>query len=135
MTRGKKRKHDATIPKHIDQSKIPTGIYWNRRWKVWYAFHFEGKRRRKNFAGKDALLSDLHRIADELTGSDESTLDFMLEQFEQSDHFKHLGESTQEDYCYCRRVLQGYQTKLGVTFAKLDRKRIKRPVVQRLIDA
>jgi len=76
----------------------------------------------------------LHRIADELSGLDEQTLDYMLERFEQSDKFKNLKESTQDDYRYCRRVVQNFQTKLGVPFSKLNRKRIKRPIVQKLVD-
>jgi len=134
MTRGRKRKHDSTIPKHIDQAKIPNGIYWHRQRQFWYTIYVDGKSRSKKVADKTALLSDLHRIADELSGLDEQTLDYMLEQFEQSDKFKNLKESTQDDYRYCRRVLQNFQTKLGVPFSKLNRKRIKRPIVQKLVD-
>jgi len=134
MTRGRKRKHDSTVPKHIDQAKIPNGIYWHRQRQFWYTIYVDGKPRSKKVADKTALLSDLHRIADELSGLDEQTLDYMLERFEQSDKFKNLKESTQDDYRYCRRVVQNFQTKLGVPFSKLNRKRIKRPIVQKLVD-
>ena len=134
MTRGRKRKYDATIPQHIDQAKIPNGIYWHRQRHFWYTIYVDGKPRSKKVADKAALLSDLFRIADELSGLDEQMLDYMLEQFEQSDKFRNLTKATQDDYRYCRGVLQKFQTKLGVPFAKLNRKRINRPIVQKLID-
>lgn len=38
MTRGAKRKFNPSIPRHIDQGKLPKGIYWdpsgNGRWYV-----------------------------------------------------------------------------------------------------
>lgn len=125
------RKFDPTIPVVIDQRKIPVGCYWNRRDKYWYALP-AGKRKR--LAGADAMLSDLHSAMESLTGVDRSTLDFMLGKFEASKQFEALAARTQEDYKYCRKVLQGFQTKIGVPFSELRRVSITPPVVQRLID-
>lgn len=126
------RKPDPTIPVHIDQRKLPVGCYWNRRDRYWYALP-DGKR--KWLAGADALLSDLHGAMETLGGVDRTSLDYMLGKFEDSPQFKGLAAGTQEDYKYCRRVLHGFQTKLGISFAQLRRASITAPVVQRLVDA
>lgn len=125
------RKHDPSIPAFVDQTKLPVGCYWNKRDRYWYALP-NGKRRR--IAGAEAKLSDLHAAMESLTGVDRSTLDFMLGQFETSQQFADLADRTQEDYRYCRRVLQGFQTKIGTPFSELRRSSITLPAVQRLVD-
>jgi hypothetical protein len=45
MTRGRKRKHDPSMPKHIDQAALPRGIYWDRSGAGhWYVFEKSGAR-------------------------------------------------------------------------------------------
>lgn len=130
----RQRKPDRTIPVHIDQSKLPVGCYWNRRDRYWYTIR-PTMPRRKWLAGSDALLSDLHSAMETLGGVDRASLDYMLGQFEDSAKFKALAAGTQDNYRYCRRVLQGFQTKLGIPFANLRRASITAPAVQRLVDA
>jgi hypothetical protein len=125
------RKADPSIPAFIDQRKLPRGCYWNRRDRYWYALP-GGKRMR--VAGADAMLSDLHAAMETLSGVDRGSLDYMLGRFETSAQFTELAAGTQDDYRYCRRVLQGFETKVGVPFAELRRSGITPPVVQRLID-
>lgn len=125
------RKFDPTIPSAIDQRKLPNGIYWNRRDRYWYSLP-NGKYTR--VAGPDAMLSDLHAAMETLHGVDRGALDFMLGNFEASKQFKALAARTQDDYKYCRKVLQGFLTKIGVPFSELRRASITPPVVQRLID-
>ena len=64
MTRGAPRKHDPTIPAHIDQTKLPRGLYWDRsgngRWYVIEDHPDGGPRRKKTVAGPRARLSELH---------------------------------------------------------------------------
>lgn len=126
------RKPDPTIPVFIDQRKLPTGLYWNRRDSYWYALP-EGKRKR--IAGPEAQLSDLHAAMETLHGVDRGSLDYMLGKFENSDQFKALAQRTQDDYKYCRNVLQGFETKIGVKFADLRRAGITKPAIQRLVDS
>lgn len=129
----RQRKPDPTIPAHIDQHKLPVGVYWNRRDSNWYTLR-DGKRS-KPIARADALLSDLHKAIEMIGGTDISTLDYMLNLFEESAQFKtEIGEATQTDYRYCRGALKKYQTKLGVTFANLRRAMITAPLVQRLVN-
>jgi len=125
------RKPDSTIPVHIDQAKIPKGCYWNRRDRYWYALP-DGKR--KWLVSADALLSDLHAAMETLHGVDRGSLDYMLGKFEASPQFAELAKGTQDDYKYCRSVVQGFKTKLGVSFGDLRRASITPPAVQRLVD-
>ncbi|TAN06571.1 MAG: integrase [Rhodanobacteraceae bacterium] len=69
-----------------------------------------------------------------LHGADRGTLDYMLGRFETSKQFEVLAVRTQDDYKYCRKVLQGFKTKLGIPFADLRRASITPPTVQRLVD-
>lgn len=130
---SRQRKPDPSIPDHIDQRKLPTGCYWNRRDRNWYTLR-AGKRS-KPIAGADALLSDLHKAMELAQGKDASTLDYMLGKFEESGQFtSEISEATRTDYRYCRDVLQRHSTKLGVTFAYLRRDAIKPPLIQRLVN-
>lgn len=128
----RQRKPDPSIPDHIDQRKLPTGCYWNRRDRNWYTLR-DGKRS-KPIAASDALLSDLHKAMELAKGSDSSTLDYMLGKFEASEQFAKRAKATQDDYRYCRQALQRHQTKLGVPFGMLRRSMITMPLIQRLVD-
>lgn len=125
------RKLDPTIPAFIDQRKIPVGCYWNRRDRYWFALP-AGKRKR--LAGPDAMLSDLHAAMENLHGVDRGSLDYMLGKFEASAQFAQLAPGTQDDYRYCRGVVQGFKTKLGISFAELRRSGITPVAIQRLVD-
>lgn len=131
----RQRRHDSTIPAHIDQKKLPVGVYWNRRDRYWYTILREPKPRRQRIAGSDALMSELNKTIEQLHGVRHDSLDHMLGLFAASDKFKGLAAATQEDYAYCRRALQRHKTKLGCSFAELDRAKISTPLVQKLIDA
>ncbi|MGN6313216.1 MAG: site-specific integrase [Rhodanobacteraceae bacterium] len=125
------RKPDPTIPAFIDQRKLPVGCYWNRRDRYWYALP-GGKR--KWLAGPDVMLSDLHAAMETLHGVDRGSLDYMLGRFEASPQFKALAEGTQDDYRYCRKAVQEFKTKIGVSFGDLRRASITAVAVQRLVD-
>lgn len=135
MTRGRKRKFDPTIPSHIEQSLLPTGCYWNRRDRYWYTLVGGEAPRLRRLGGEDALLSDLHHAMELLGGVERDTLDYMLEQHEQSAAFRKLSRATQDDYRHCRKIVNGFMTKLGVSFGKLKRSKVDLPVVQSLVDA
>lgn len=129
----RQRKPDPSIPEHIDQRKLPTGCYWNRRDRNWYTIR-DGKRS-KPIGQAEALLSDLHKAMELASGVDASTLDYMLGKFEESGQFKaDISENTRTDYRYCRDALQRHQTKLGIPFANLRRAAITPPLIQRLVN-
>lgn len=130
----RRRRHDPTIPSHIDQKKLPVGVYWNRRDRHWYTILREPKPHRQRIAGPDAFMSDLNKAIERINGVRHETLDHMLGQFAKSGRFKGLAAATQEDYAYCRLALQRQGTTLGRSFAELDRARISTPLIQKLID-
>lgn len=129
----RQRKHDPTIPDHIDQRKLPVGVYWHQGNRKWYIIR-DGKRS-QSIAGADALMSDLHKAVESSRGVDAATLDYMLAAFEASEQFARRAKATQDDYRYCRQALQRYQTKMGVPFAGLQRAKITMPLIQGLVDA
>lgn len=139
MTRGRKRKHDPTIPAHIDQGSIPRGIYWQRGSTEgigrWFVFdRVEGKPKRKTVATADARLSDLHRIAEERAGVDRATLGYLLDEFHKSRRFAELAPGTRRGYEFCRRVAKAHETaKLG-RLGDLHVSRITRPGIQRVVE-
>lgn len=130
----RQRRYDPTIPSHIDQKKLPTGAYWNRRDRNWYTILSEPKPHRQRIAGSDALMSELNKAIEQLRGVRHETLDHMLGHFAESGRYKELASATRDDYAYCRLALQRYKTKLGCSFAELDRTKITTPLIQKLID-
>jgi len=135
MTKGRKRKHDPSIPAHIQQPLLPAGCYWNRRDRYWYTMVEGEAPRMRRLGGEDALLSDLHHAMECLAGIDRDTLDFLLDQHAKSAAFRKLAQDTQEDYIRCRKIINGFQTKLGVPFGNLKLRKVDLPVVQVLVDA
>lgn len=138
MGRGRKRKHNPTIPAHIDQALLPAGIYWDRTGSGrWYVLepHPEGGTRARTVASAAARLSDLHAIIEQRKGKHaRGTIGFVIEQFEESTEWTDLSSSTRADYSYCAEIVRGYKTKLGCTFDALQVDRLTTPVIQRLVE-
>ena len=67
------RKHSPDIPAHINQSKLPNGVYFDKRGRGrWYVQYRDeaGKLKTERIAGADATLSELHRIMEQRSGID-----------------------------------------------------------------
>lgn len=136
MPRGRKRKLNPDIPKHIDQSAIPAGCYFERgRWYVLEQNPVSGKRRKKTIANRQALLSDLHRMAEQRQGLPlRGTLRYAHQRFLQSDRFRKLSQSTQADYRYHGDLACDYKLKNGTLLGEREIDRIDEPAMQKLID-
>jgi integrase len=136
MTRGRKRKHDPTIPAHVDQGALPRGIYWDRRDRVWYVQprHANGKLGRKNVATADARMSDLHRIREQMHGEDTRSIGYVGRQFATSAKFAALAPGTREDYAYCLRAVEATRTRQGCTLAALHVDKLRPSHIQVVID-
>lgn len=134
MTRGRKRKHDSTIPAHIDQKKLPIGCYWDKRDRVWYTIHQGVKAKRQKLFNADAMLSDLHRAMEELHGVNRKSLEWLCEQYHASHVFKALADRTQKDYEAQRQIAISLPTKLGQPLGKLDYARLETHHFQRIVD-
>ncbi|CAD2266490.1 integrase [Stutzerimonas stutzeri] len=137
MKRGRQRKPNPNIPKHIDQGSLPRGVYYDARGTgVWYTLYQDegGKQRRKNLAGPRTTLSELHRLMEERSGVDRDSLAYLAEQYHQSQKFRSLAKKTQVSYCYSRDVLIAIPTKLGKPLGELAVRKFTPSLVQRLID-
>ena len=139
MPPGRKRKFNPTIPGHIDQTKLPIGIYWDRsgngRWYV-HEVDPEGRKRAPTVAGPKARLSDLHAIMEQRRGrAVQGTVDFVLDRFHDSTDFKALAKRTREDYARYRTLLSTLPTKVGVPFGQLLVARLTPAVFQRIVES
>jgi site-specific recombinase XerC len=138
MPRGRPRKYNPRIPAHIDQAKIPAGIYWDTSGSGrWYTIEraADGKPKAKTIAGPKAYLSDLYRIAEQQKGVAVGTVKAVLDYFHESVDFRALAKRTREDYDRYRAILIALPTKLGTRFGELAVARLTPPVIQRLVES
>lgn len=132
------RKHNPSIPLHIDQAKIPKGMYWDATGRGrWYVLEtaagIDGpKKARRTVAGPDAKLSELHSIME--TGENTGTVEWVCTQYHDSAKFKGLAAGTRDDYESARNVLISYPTNLGMPFGKLQVAKLRNHNFQRLVD-
>lgn len=137
MTRGRKRKFDASIPKHIDQSKIPNGVYWRpSKTKAgsgtWWLVK-DGTR--KNIASEAAMLSDLFAITETGNGLQRGTLEYVFEAFHASTEFRELAIGTQKGYLQSAKAISTLPTKLGKPLGELQVDKLNIPIIQRIIES
>lgn len=132
---GRRRRYDATIPAHIDQARIPVGMYWDKRTSVWYTLITDaaGKRRRQNQLKADARLSDLFARMDALAGSAQGTFAAVLDAFHDSAQFRDLAATTRRGYEQCRRWIIATKTAAG-PMGDLDVDSMPRAAIQTWID-
>lgn len=135
--RPTQRRENPAIPKHIDQNRLPKGVYFDARGRGhWYALTRDvaGRQRRNNIADATATLSELHRIIEQRQGIDRDTLRYLVEQFHQSPQYKGLEPKTRKDYDYCRELAVNLPTKLGKPLGDLATRHFKPALVQRITD-
>ena len=137
MTRGRKRKFDPSIPRHIDQNKIPNGVYWRpselKNGTGTWRFRIDGKW--KTIATEVAALSDLHTITETNNDIQRGTLEYVFNAFHDSTEFRELMIGTQKSYKQSAKFLINYPTKLGQPFGTLKVDRLTLPIIQRIIEA
>ncbi|SFU79595.1 site-specific integrase [Halomonas korlensis] len=134
---ARRRKHNPHIPAHIDQGRIPAGIYFDHRGHGrWYLLSRDegGRQRRQNIADHMATLSELHRIVEQRHGIDRNTLRYLADRFHQSAQYLALAPKTRSDYDYCRDALLERPTKLGKPLGDLPTRQFTPALVQRLVD-
>src|SRR5687768_7769430 len=115
-TMARSRKHNPTIPAHIDQRALPKGVYWdssgNGRWYI--LVQRNGKPARKTIAGRDAKLSDLHAMMESPGTPQRGTVEWLCDAFRSSPQFADLSPLTRRDYDYCRGVVVSLPTNAGL---------------------
>lgn len=135
---GRPRQLNANIPAHIDQAKLPSGVYFDHRWAkgTWYTLtRVDGKSRRQNILPSTASLAELHKKVEELRACDTTgTIDWLCGLFEASDKFRTLAAGTQEDYRYCRGILSREKDRKGGALGAWPIKAFDSTVIQRVID-
>lgn len=139
MARGRKRNtHDSTIPEHIDQARIPAGIYWDKSGAGrWYARNPPGSAKATTtVAQRAAMLSDLHAIAEQRKGADvRGTVGHVIAAFEEHDDFrKELSARTQSNYQAQAKIVRAFRLTTGQTLDQLFVDRINPPMIQRIVD-
>src|SRR5690349_14970715 len=118
MARGRPRKHDPTIPRHIDQTRLPRGIYWQRqgagRWYVFVPDPEGGPKQLKTVAGQLARLEDPQAIMARLAGDNaRGTIGYVHARYEESTDFTEKSTRTRKGYQYCARVTREFRTDKG----------------------
>lgn len=136
MARGRKRKFNPDIPKHIDQAALPAGFYFERgRWYVLVEDEATGKPRKLTVARREALLSELHQLAEQRDGGPaRGTLLHAHQEFQRSGRFKGLAKGTRDDYTYHGDLACAYVLKNGRTLGDYAIDRLDPPAMQRLVD-
>lgn len=141
MAGGRPRKFNPSIPQHIDQTKLPKGIYWSDsgagRWYVFDPDPEGGIPHAKTVAGKNARLSDLHAIMEQRSGGDaRGTIGWVIARFEESTEFAALSAGTRKDYGYCAKVAKKYKTEKGKgpPLDTLYVDRLSLPAIQAIIE-
>jgi hypothetical protein len=138
---GRPRKFNASIPAHMDQSKLPRGIYWNNtgagRWFVFVIDPNTGARHTKVVAGKHARLSVLRAIVGARPRDyTRGTVGWVMARFEESTDFAALSASTRKNYKYCGKAARDYHTQngRGPSLDTLYVDRLRLPVIQGVIE-
>jgi hypothetical protein len=128
------RKHDPTIPSWIDQAKIPTGAYWNRRDGYWYTIVREPTPKRMRIADGTATLWDLDEFFGKPGGSNQATLDRLMHSFSRSEKYKRLAPATQSSYGYSRLAIQKFISDHGRHFSDFQICEVTTSSIQRMVD-
>ena len=133
--RGRKRGHNPNIPAHIDQGKLPDGLYYDHRGRGhWYMLYQDGpKQRRRNVASHRATLAELHQLVEDHRQPERHTLGAISQAFQKSQQFQRLAPKTREGYAYAAQVLLEQPTRVG-KMAQLEARLLTPANIQRLID-
>lgn len=138
---GRKRKINPAIPKHVDQSRLPAGIYFDAsgggRWYVRESRLDEPTRiKSTTVARPTATLSELHAIMERRAGGDAAgTVGDLIARHKASQQYAELAEATRTDYDYCADVLRGWKLATGATFDTIKVDNLSPEVIRTLIDA
>ena len=129
-----KRKFNPKIPKHIDQTKLPKGVYWDPTGNGrWYVLTPNELQKRKTVAQANAKLSDLHRVVEKQEAG-ALTFRALGALYRESQFFKELGHHSKRDNRYCQGEVEKVPTQDGRTFGDLDVARLRSPHIQGVID-
>lgn len=133
-----RRKHNPAIPKHIDQPRLPKGVYWDDSGNGrWYVFEDrDGRKGTKTVAGREATLADLHAIMELRTGGPaRGTIRAVVGHWQKSPAWRKLSPRARRDYAYILGQAMAFKTASGALLGDLAVDRLTPPVFARLRDA
>lgn len=136
--RGRPRKHNPTIPAHIDQTRLPTGVCWDSSGNGrWYVFVERGGNPRggtRVIAQRGATLAELFAIMEERNGSTRSgTVRHVVGRYLESQDFKRLADRSRKSYAYFLAQAMEFRTSAG-PLGDLMVDRLSPPVFARIRD-
>ena len=103
MTKGPQR--SATLPPHIDATKLPTGVWWNKsgtgRWMLKTKQPETGLWRSKRLCGPTATLSDIWQAYESQNAPLVATFATLSQDLQLTPIWRKLASSTQRDYLDC----------------------------------
>ncbi|MCT8273386.1 site-specific integrase [Xanthomonas translucens] len=137
MGRGRKRKYNPDIPRHIDQDALPKGVYWaDQRWYIREPHPEGGRPKNRTIGYADARLSDLHAAKEISRGAGiMGTLQYVANAFKESTEYRDLSKNSRDDYDHHAELACDYILKDGSTLGQLLVDRMSVPLVQRLVEA
>jgi hypothetical protein len=100
---------------------------------VWSTILQGPKATRRKIADASALMSDLHRVMEQLAGVSRSSLDFVMAQFAGSEKFHSLAPAKQDGYEKYRKVASEFPTSAG-KLGSLGMRGLTPPLMQKIID-
>lgn len=136
---GRKRKHNPLIPIHIDQAKLPSGVYWDNsgsgRWYTTFRDDETGKQKTRTIAQRKATLADLHKIMEEMSGQPKDTLNTLIKAFQGSIQYKQVSIETRKKYDYGLSMAAEFPAKNGKPLGVADIRKFTAKTIQKLIDS
>lgn len=134
--RGAPRKHNPSIPAHIDQAALPRGIYWDASGNGrWYVFEErDGRKRTVTVAQRGATLAELHGIVEQrTTGTTRGSVQHVVDRYLASPRFARLSARSQKDYAYNLKAACAFKTRAGA-LGTLPVDKLPPPVFARIRD-
>ena len=144
---GRKRKFNPSIPAHIDQAALPSGLYWeDQRWYILEPHPEGGRPRKRTVAHATARLSELHAIVESARlGQQVGTLNHLMEMFrgpasrdgieKAATEYQQLAKATRADYDYHGALACNYVLQDGAALGQFHVDRMTVPMIQRLVEA
>lgn len=116
--RGRPRKHNPSIPPHIDQTRLPVGVYWDGTGSGrWYVFETRGSNPRAGtrvIAQGSATLAELFALMEDRTGSVRTgTVRHVVGRYLASPDFNRLAFRSRKSYAYFLEQAMAFKTSAG----------------------
>ena len=110
---GRPRKHNAKIPAHINQTKLPDGLSYDaikNRWRFNYTDSL-GKRHDKRVGSQTSKLAQILNNIERLGIEKPNTFNWLVNEYLQDARFLDLKPATQKNYLACYALIKKQSVK------------------------